>query len=106
MDQPVTVEEVMDYLGVGEETRQVVEREIAAAYQYLRRATGIDWSTRSGAEEAVKVRVWLTFYAVRGGAQNTDYLERHLTNLIKQLQYAAEEEQDDPQYQDPAHQTG
>lgn len=103
MGQPVTVDEVMDYLGVGDESRQVVEREMASAYQYLRRATGTDWSTRSGAEEAVKVRVWLTFYAVRGGAQNTDYLERHLTGLIKQLQYT-EGDTDDTQYQDPAHQ--
>ena len=31
MGQPVTVDEVMDYLGVGEESRQVVEREMAAA---------------------------------------------------------------------------
>lgn len=103
MDQPVTVDEVMDYLGVGEETRQVVEREMAAAYQYLRRATGTDWSAQGGAAEAVKLRVWLTFYALRGAAQNTDYLERHLTDLIKQLQYTAEEAQDDTQRQDPAH---
>lgn len=94
MDQPVTVEEVMDYLGVGEESKQVVEREMAAAYRYLRRATETDWSKRPGAEEAVKLRVWLTFYAVRGGAQNTDYLERHLTDLVKQLQYAGDGDND------------
>ena len=27
------------------------------------------------------------FYAVRGGAQNTAYLERHLIDLVTQLQY-------------------
>ncbi len=86
MGQPVTVKEVMDYLGVGEEARQVVEGEIAAAQGYLRRATGTDWSRRPEAAEAVKVRVWLTFYALRGG-QNTQYLERHLTDLVTQLQY-------------------
>lgn len=94
MDQPVTVDEVMDYLGVGEESRQVVEHEMENAYQYLRRATGTDWSARGGAAEAVKLRVWLTFYAVRGGAQNTGYLERHLTDLVKQLQYAGGESSD------------
>ena len=87
MGQPVTVDEVMDYLGVGEESRQVVEREMAAALGYLRRATGTDWSQRPAAAEAGKARVWLTFYAVRGGAQNTAYLERHLIDLVTQLQY-------------------
>lgn len=101
MGQPVTVDEVMDYLGVGEESRQVVEREMDAALRYLRRATGTDWSQRPEAAETVKLRVWLTFYAVRGGAQNTQYLTQHLTDLIKQLQYMTGGDADDGQHQDP-----
>jgi len=103
MGQPVTVEEVMDYLGVGEESRQVVEREMTAALCYLRRATGTDWSQRPEAAEAVKLRAWMTFYAVRDGAQNTEYLRQHLTELVKQLQYAEEEQPNDPDSEDQAH---
>lgn len=87
MGQPVTVKEVLDYLGAGEESKVEVEAEIASALAYLHRATGADCSRRPGAAEAVKLRVWMTFYAIRGGAQNTQYLEQHLTDLVKQLQY-------------------
>lgn len=92
MGQPVTVDEVLDYLGAGEESRAEVEAEIASALAYLRRATGADCSRRPGAGEAVKLRVWMTFYGIRGGAQNTQYLERHLTDLVKQLQYTEDPE--------------
>lgn len=87
MGQPVTVKEVLDYLGVGTESIKEVEAEIDSALDYLRRATGADCSKRPDAAEAVKLRVWMTFYGIRGGAQNTQYLERHLTDLVKQLQY-------------------
>lgn len=96
MGQPVTVEEVLDYLGAGEESRAEVESEIASALAYLCRATGTDCSRRPGAEEAVKLRVWLTFYGIRGGAQNTQYLEQHLTDLVKQLQYTEDPKDEDP----------
>lgn len=101
MGQPVTVEEVLDYLGAGEESKAEVKAEIASALAYLARATGADCSQRPGAAEAVKLRVWLTFYGIRGGAQNTQYLEQHLTDLVKQLQYANDPEIPDDS-EDPA----
>lgn len=104
MGQPVTVDEVLDYLGAGEESRAEVEAEIADALVYLRRATGADCSGRPGVAEAVKLRVWMTFYGIRGGAQNTQYLQQHLTELVKQLQYT-EEEEDDPDGKDQPDQT-
>lgn len=93
----ITAAQLLDFLGADEDATSEIEEELQTALERLERATGIDWTTRQDvhtANQAIKDMVYLSFYAVRDGSQNTEFVEQHLTSIIKQLQYATEESND------------
>ena len=85
----ITKDQLLDYIGAGAESVSIVESLRASAFAQLRAATGTDWEKNASeiANEAVRVMVWLSFYALRG-TDTTQHLENYKTQLIKQLQYA------------------
>lgn len=89
----ITTEELGEYLGVGEEKQGEVERIRAGALGRLRRATGVDWEHRPdslAAEEALRAMVYLSYYGVRDGVKNTQFLEDYLTARVCELQFSKE----------------
>lgn len=90
-DGLITAAELLDFLGADEDAESEIAEELQSALEQLERATGVDWEKRKDvhtANQAIKDMVYLSFYAVRDGSQNTKFVERHLTSIIKQLQYA------------------
>lgn len=89
----VSTENLLDWLGAGEESAGIVSALRASALDSLRRATGIDWEGRERVEtanEAIRAMVYLSFYGMRGTDVKTDALERHLNGLVKQLQFGGD----------------
>ena len=89
----VKTQDGIDYCGLDENSATMVEQGISAAYEYLERATGINWKgpdKHNVADETVKNYLWLYIYAARGEAANTDYIERHMRAAVIQLQYSPE----------------
>jgi len=104
-DGLITSAELLDFLGADEDAQSEIEEELQSALEQLERATGVDWAKRKDvhtANQAIKDMVYLSFYAVRDGSQNTEFVERHLTSIIKQLQYATEENNDAETQVEPA----
>lgn len=96
-DGLITAAELLDFLGADEDAESEITEELQSALEQLERATGIDWGKRKDvhtANQAIKDMVYLSFYAVRDGSQNTEFVKWHLTSIIKQLQYATEENND------------
>lgn len=97
MAELVTVEQLRDYLGVDADKDAEVTALRASAIESISRPTGFDWKKRKKLDtfnEAVRVQVWLSYYAVRDGAKNTQFLQDYLTGLICSLQLTAHEEAD------------
>lgn len=89
----ITVEQLRDYLGVDADADGMITAARASAIERLGRATGVDWTQQAAcaaANEAISIMVYIHFYAVRDDVKNTNFLERHLTSLIKTLQYSKE----------------
>ena len=89
----VTVEELRDFLGVDEDSDSIIRAERNNALDELYRATGYDWTMEDKANvanEAVRVMVYISYYGVRGGLKNLDFLERRKTQLTKMLQFSGE----------------
>lgn len=85
----VTVEQLRNYLGADSEKDSEIKALLAAAIESLCRATGIDWTQRRKVDtfnEAIRVQVYLSYYAVRDGTKNTEFLQEYLTGLICALQ--------------------
>ena len=86
----VSSDELLDWLGAGEESFGIVSALRASALESLHRATGIDWAAQTGrletANEAIRTMVYLSFHGLRNPDIKTDVLERHLTGLMIQLQ--------------------
>lgn len=94
----VTVEHLRDYLGADSEKDSEIEALRAAAIETLCRSTGIDWTQRHKADtfnEALRVQVYLSYYAVRDGVKNTEFLQNYLTGLICSLQLCKAEGEND-----------
>ena len=89
----MTVEQLREFLGVDEERDGEIKMLRLSAIEYLCRATGIDWAARADVEtfnEALRTQVWLSYYAVRDVAKNTQFLREYLTALICSLQLSGE----------------
>lgn len=102
----ISEQELLDFLGVDEDSAQLVSQARTSALERLRRATGVDWENAEEnalAAEAVKTMVYLSFYGVRDGLKNPAYLEDHLTGLLVELQLSKEamDRGDDPESPDP-----
>lgn len=93
----LTTEELRGFLGVDVEFDPEIERLRAFAVEQICRATKIDWLARQDVEtfnEAMRVSVWMSYYAVRDEAKNTVFLQERLTALICTLQLCGEESHD------------
>lgn len=90
----LTADELRGFLGVGDGHDGEIERVLASATETICRATGIDWTRRDQNEtfnEAVRTQVWLSWYAVRDEAKNTQFLQEYLIGLICSLQLCKSE---------------
>ncbi len=90
----VTLEEAKTYLGVSDtDSDDLITRMIGSAYAELQRATGNDWTETADeeADEAVRMKVWLSFWAARGDSGNAEFIRENIDRKITQLQYRAEE---------------
>ncbi len=92
----VTLEEMKDYLGESSGYNdQLITDMIYAAQEELWRATGKDFreiAENETAKGVVRMTVWLSFYADREDAKNTEHIERRRSRLITQLQYGGDAE--------------
>ena len=87
----MTVERIMEYLGVGPDKEKEVQSLRASAMEDIRLTTGKDPADEKLSalfDEAVRVQVWISYYAVRDAAKNTEFLRRYLSTLIDKLQLA------------------
>jgi len=97
MTEVVTIEQLRDYLGVDADKDTEITMLRAFAIESISRASEFNWEQRKKIDtfsEAVRVQVWLSYYAVRDGAKNTQFLQDYLTGLICSLQLTAHEEAD------------
>lgn len=90
MAEIVTVEQLREFLGVDSDHDGEITMLRSAAIEHISRATATDWmQEQENVEtfnEAVRVQVWLSYYAVRDEAKNTQFLQEYLTSLICSLQ--------------------
>lgn len=92
----ITDEGLREYLGADPEAD--IASFLESALEELQRATGVDWrlQEKTGvANEAIRTIAYLSYYGMRGAAQNLDHLRRHKIELITQLQYSPEAAKDD-----------
>ena len=87
----VTLAEMKDFLGEdGTAGDSVISDLITSAEEELEASTGIDILTTPKAEtakRAVRLMVWLSFYADRDAAKNTQYLITERDRLMTKLEY-------------------
>ena len=92
----VSLEDMKDYLGEsGEDNDRMITELILSAREELQRATGTDFrkvKRRETAKRAVRISVWLSFYADRDEVKNVDYIVRARDRLVTKLQYGGDEE--------------
>lgn len=97
----VTLGDMKDYLGEsGDYNDKIIEELLLSAQEELQRATGIDFrnvTRNETAKRAVKMTVWLSFYADRDDAKNTEHIVRARDRLITMLQYGGDVENEDTQ---------
>lgn len=89
MAEIVSVEQLREFLGVDADRDNEITMLRSSAIEHLCRATGIDWKARQDVEtfnEAVRTQVWMSYYAIRDEAKNTQFLREYLTSLICSLQ--------------------
>ena len=87
----VTLAEMKDFLGEdGTDGDSVISDLITSAEEELEASTGIDLLTTQRAEiakRAIRLMVWLSFYADRDAAKNTQYLITERDRLMTKLEY-------------------
>lgn len=92
----VSLDDMKDYLGEsGEYNDSLIMDMIKAAQEELQRATGVDFrkvKENETAKRVVRMSVWLSFYADRDEAKNTDHIVRARDRLVTMLQYGGDEE--------------
>jgi hypothetical protein len=95
----VSLNDMKDYLGEsGDDSDQMILDMILSAQEELYRATGKDFrkiKTNETAKRAVRMTVWLSFYADRDDVKNAAYIVQARDRLITQLQYGGDEEDDE-----------
>lgn len=92
----VGIDDAKDYLGESEDfNNKLIYDLILAAQEELRRATGKDFrkvKANETAKRAVRMTVWLSFYADRDEVKNAAYIVQARDRLVTQLQYGGDEE--------------
>lgn len=92
----ITLEDAKDYLGEsGNHNDALIEGMILSAQEELKRATGIDFrrvKSNETAKRAVRMTVWLSFYADRDEVKNSAHIVTARDRLIRQLQYGGDVE--------------
>lgn len=99
----ISIAQLRDFLGVDNDSDGIIKNERDNALDELKRATGFDWSDANAARtanELVQIMVYISYYGVRDGVKNLDYLERRRTQLMKMLQYSKEVYDDGVQQED------
>lgn len=92
----ITAVQLADYLGADEDSLPIVEGLWESAVARLEQVMEQDPKTVTNCavvNEALRTMVYISFYAVRGGAQNLEFLERHLAGLINELRFQADREE-------------
>jgi len=86
----VSLDEMKAFLGEdGDYSNTVIVDLISSAEEDIEISTGVVLETTpyiNTVKKLVKLMVWLSFYADRDAAKNTEYLKNERTRLIKQLQ--------------------
>lgn len=97
----VELEDMKAYLGEsGLYNDKMIYDMILAAQEELQRATGKDFTkvkAKETAKRAVRMTVWLSFYADRDEVKNTAYIVQARDRLVTQLQYGGDVEEDGTQ---------
>ncbi|MEL7568948.1 MAG: head-tail connector protein [Eubacteriaceae bacterium] len=92
----VTLEEMKDYLGEdGTNNDSVIAYLIISAQQELETSTGINLSSTTlieTAKRAIRIMVWLSFYADRDAAKNTQYIVAERDRLLTKLEWSSKVE--------------
>lgn len=89
----VSLEDMKEFLGENEtNSNGAITSMISSAEQELKIATGIDTSSETVklneiAKRAIKIMVWLSFFADRDANKNTQYLISERTRLIQMLKW-------------------
>lgn len=95
-DALVSLADMKDYLGEsGEYNDFLIIDMIEAAQEELKRATGVDFrkvKENETAKRVIRMSVWLSFYADRDEAKNTDHIVRARDRLVTMLQYGGDVE--------------
>ena len=85
-----------DYLGEdGTNNDSVIAGLIISAQQELETSTGIDLSSTAlleTAKRAIRIMVWLSFYADRDAAKNTVYIVAERDRLLTKLEWSSQVE--------------
>jgi len=93
----ITLEEMKDFLGESETSSDgVITDLIESAEEELATTTGLDLASgqmEKIIKKAIRIMVWLSFYAERDASKNTEYLVRERTRLIQILKWSDKHEE-------------
>lgn len=92
-DVLITTEQLIDYLGTDDDSAEIISAARDAAIEEIKTGVGLtDITGKAPAliDELIRILVYISYYAVRGGADNVDYLERRKIQLFKMLQYTGD----------------
>lgn len=91
MDDFVTPEQLCDFCGAdADDPGGIISAARVSALAELKSAVGDPGILKANAgiaNEAVRVMVYISYYGVRDGVQNLDFLRQRKTELVKMLQY-------------------
>jgi hypothetical protein len=95
-DEIVSIRELADFVGVDtvDETLCLINSLRDFSIEDICTSTGIDWTKRRKLgrfNEALRTKVYISYYAVRDASKNTPFLQEYLTGLICSLQLSAHE---------------
>ncbi len=87
----VSLSDMKDFLGVSEDDSDTIITDlITSAEDELAASTGIDLATTprvETAKRAIRIMVWLSFYADRDDTKNTQYLISERDRLLTKLEW-------------------
>nr|WP_312578226.1 head-tail connector protein [Sedimentibacter sp.] len=88
----VSLQDIKNYLGEsGDDSDTIITSLINSAEDELIASTGINLETtnRLGTvERALKIMVWLSFFADRDSSKNTEYLKSERDRLLTKLEWS------------------
>lgn len=90
----VSLTDMKDFLGEGESASDaIITSMILSAEEEVETSTGITLITtpmKETAKRAIRIMVWLSFYADRDSAKNTQYLVSERTRLLVKLKWGGD----------------